>query len=561
MISTFRTLPYKAGNRVFPLEPAPASRSYSYTGILLLLLAIGTLLRLFHFFDNRSLWTDELFLSISLIKMSFWELATLPLAYEQKAPIGYLWMVRLCVVLFGNGEMALRLFSLLCGVASLFFFIPVARHFLRPWAVALALGMLALSTPVIYHSVEAKQYSTELLAAILALYFYTRYSQRQVGVAGLVVWGVLGGALLLFSYSVIFVLAGIAFALILHILLKKEWKKLFLYLVPFSMWLLCFGLTYIFFIGKYEDSGWLMDFFDKVYDAFMPVAPTSVSELVWFGRTAYLALHHPLGLLLNFNHSSYDYSNLESLLRLPVLPFLLGVTGVVFLLRQQKLHFAVLVFPVVLALLASGLKQYPFCERFLLFLVPSFVLTIALGVEQAYKFSSGRAWVFGLLAFMLLAPPAWNVARDVVNPNLFYKKSYNREAMLQINDQFQEGDVVYLYWNATPAYQYYKEAYHLKFEAIEGKDLKSMAVDKEEYVAKLSPEFKNFEGKKRLWFVYSKSLRNNIGDFVSQPAWYHEREFIPGKMLEDLFSGYGKKYDRSVSSKGLVTTLFELKEN
>ncbi|MBC3542129.1 glycosyltransferase family 39 protein, partial [Rufibacter sp. H-1] len=89
--------------------------------------------------------------------------------YEQKAPLGFLWAERLAVELLGKGEMALRLFPLLCGLAALAAFVPVARHFLRPWAAALAVGLLALASPAVYHAVEAKQYSTELLASVLAL--------------------------------------------------------------------------------------------------------------------------------------------------------------------------------------------------------------------------------------------------------------------------------------------------------------------------------------------------------------------------------------------------------
>ncbi|MBC3542084.1 hypothetical protein H7U12_20505, partial [Rufibacter sp. H-1] len=61
--------------------------------LLLTWLAVGagSLLRLFHWADNRALWRDELYLAASLVRRGFWELATGPLAYEQKAPLGFLW--------------------------------------------------------------------------------------------------------------------------------------------------------------------------------------------------------------------------------------------------------------------------------------------------------------------------------------------------------------------------------------------------------------------------------------------------------------------------------------
>ncbi|MCC9138122.1 glycosyltransferase family 39 protein [Pontibacter silvestris] len=489
--------------------------------------------------------------------MNFWELATLPLEYEQKAPIGYLWIVRLFVIFFGKGEMALRLFSLISGIASLFIFMPIARYFLKPWAAVMALGILALSTPAVYHSVEAKQYSSELFASILALLFYTRYS-RQISLGPLVKWGILGGGLLLFSYSVIFVLAGIAFAICLNTLLNRNWRKLLLYLIPFSIWLLCFALTYIFFIGKYKDSGWLAFFFEK-HHGFMPVPPTSVSEFLWFPRVPYLALQYPLGLLLNFSDVwYYNYSKGETLLRMPLLPILLEIAGLIYLFRKDKLSLAVFIFPIILALTASGLKLYPFLERFTLFTTPLLILIIALGAEQVYTFFAFNAKMAAVLFVLILAPPLWNSARTVANPNLFYKREFNREALLFVNDRFKEGDTVYLYWNTVHIYEYYKEAYHLKFDAIEGKDLKNVSNCKEEYLANLRPGFNGFEGNKRLWLVYDKNVRNNIGDFVGYPKWYHDPKFIPGKMLEDTFSTYGKKTEFSINDKKIAITLFDL---
>lgn len=152
---------------------------------------IGIFLRLFHFFDNRSFWIDEVYLSSSLIRMDFGELMTPPLDYEQKAPIGFLWLSKLAVLAFGKTEMALRLVPLLCGIALLFVFRPVARRFLQPVGVAVAVGILALAPPLVYHAVEAKQYATEVLATAVTLWLYTRY-HKQMSSQALLLWGIWG---------------------------------------------------------------------------------------------------------------------------------------------------------------------------------------------------------------------------------------------------------------------------------------------------------------------------------------------------------------------------------
>lgn len=172
-----------------------------------LLISTGVLLRLFFFFYNRSLWMDEVYLSASLIKMNFQELATQTLDYQQKAPIGVLWIVKLLVNLWGTNEMVLRLFPLLCGIVSLFVFLPVVKYFLRPMGVIVAIGILALAPPLIFHSVEIKQYATELLATILLFYLYIRYKDINT-ISALFLWGFWIAVIIWFSYSALFIFAG-----------------------------------------------------------------------------------------------------------------------------------------------------------------------------------------------------------------------------------------------------------------------------------------------------------------------------------------------------------------
>jgi hypothetical protein len=70
--------------------------------VILLICVTGVLLRLFHYFYNRSLWMDEIYLSSSFLHFNYTELATTVLDHDQKAPLGFLWLVKLAVDLFGR---------------------------------------------------------------------------------------------------------------------------------------------------------------------------------------------------------------------------------------------------------------------------------------------------------------------------------------------------------------------------------------------------------------------------------------------------------------------------
>lgn len=533
--------------------------NYHHRALTIGLLLLGVLLRLFHYLDNRSFWIDELYLNSSIIKMSMGQLLTQPMDYEQKAPLGYLVLVKSAVSLFGSGERALRLVSLLCGLGTLWVFVPVARYFLQPWTALAALGVLALGEPFLYHSTEAKQYSTELFAAVLALYLALTF-QHARRPASLVLWGLSGGALVWFSYSSIFVLASIAIIISAKNLLAKNWKLFFYQAFSFGMWLVSFSLVYYFFLRKYVDSGWLKNFFDVMYGAYLPLPPTSLKDIHWLAYTQYMLLERDLGMLFKFG-ALRDYTPLQTLLRLPLVPLLLELVGGLVLLRRRPYWFGLLVLPIALVLVASSLRIYPFHERFILFLAPFYLLLIAYGAERLVALvpTVAREQVAALLLVLLLLPPSWNALQFSFKPSLLYKKEYNREAMLYVNERYQPGDAVYVYWSMNHAYKYYKPAYQLKYEALGREDLRQRATDEAAYYQQIQAQLGSLAGKKRLWLIYNPELRNNIGDYPNQtPKWYHKPNFSPGAALEAQMTRRGAVLTNSFNRHSIAVRLYRL---
>lgn len=525
--------------------------------VVWLLLGVGVFFRLFHFLDNRSLYVDEIFLATSLVKMNFLELTAPMLEYEQKAPLGFLWIERLMVLLFGTGEMALRLFPLICGIASLFLFLPVARYFLKPIGVVVAIGVLAAAPPLIYHAVEAKQYSTELFATIIALFLYIRFHEKMA-LHSLILWGLSGAVLLWFSFSSIFILAGMAFGVCLHYLLSKEWRHLFRYIISFSMWLVSFGAVYFLFTHKHGEAAWLLHWF-KIRHSFMPFPPSSLSDLTWFFQKAFSVLHHPLGLSwLDLSPSTHPV--VRVIARMSLLHLAVLAVGFAALYRKDRKHFMVLVFPILLVLLASGLELYPFMDRLIIFLAPVLIIMLALGCEKLssffFKSTKGRF----ILPVLLLLGPLANATHQVINRDLFgdYKKSYQVETLSYIDERYQEGDAVYIYWNDLVGYRYYKDTRGFRFEAVEGEDYRYEAKGKADYYSKLNADFEKLRGNKRVWLVYSNRIWSDIGDFDGQPAWY----YAPDNTRDILYKGFstiGKETD-SYKTTEVNVHLFDLEE-
>ena len=516
---------------------------------LILILAAGVFLRIFHYLNNRSLWEDEVFLASSLIRMDFMELATSPLDYQQRAPIGFLWLAHLGVFLFDKKELSLRLFPFITGLASLFTFVPVARYFLHTnRGVFAAVFIAALAPPLVYHAVEVKQYGTEFLCSILSLYLYTRFDQKK-NFRDLLIWGFSGAVILWFSFSSLFVLFGMAGAIGLTCLVKKDWKNLILYMIPFSIWLLSFAIQYVFFISKFPEEEWLVQFW-RNREAFMPLPPHSVGDFFWPFKQIYSLVRYPIGLTWYDLDYKHDYSmGVRALARMPVLPVLSGLLGLWTLFRRDRRILLLFAFPVILALVASAFEFYPLRERLTVFLAPIFILVIARGVEKVYDLPVSLN-IKNLLCGALLAAPLVNSTFQVIHPELFgdYKKSSQREAMQYLQKNYREGDVVYVYWNNQPSFKYYQDAYGFNFKTIYGSDVRLASHDFDTYFNNLSPDFNKIAGNERLWYAYKPYNGIKIGDIENEPRWYYHKVDAVKKMRE------------KIASLGILTTSFPSSE-
>lgn len=333
-------------------------------------------------------------------------------------------------------------------------------------------------------------------------------------------------------------------------MLKRNWKMFFYYAVPFVIWLCSFLLNYVLFTHK-QESDWVVYFF-KVYDNFMPFPPHSFEELKWFPRNLLGMMDYPLGLNWNFNH--INTTRIADVLTIVPLAFLL--TGIYWVYKHHKQQFYVLLFPILLTLLASGLCLYPLVERFWLFLAPVFILLVAFGFE--YGQLKIKRYQYVLMALIVFSPFC-QASYFVVKPETFYKhkKSFQKEALNYIDHHFQDGDAVYNYWNNAPGYKVYKHIIPFKYKAVEGRDFRKSSRNITEYNEKLKLDFNQFAGKKRVWLIYNNIYLTDIGDLVDEPKWYYKNDISPNENIYRLFCKMGVPV-KKITYKNVTVCLFQL---
>jgi hypothetical protein len=372
-----------------------------------LAVTVGVVVRLADYANCRQPYRDEVSLLTNLVKLPVFDFHTILTEY-QLAPPAFLVLERLMVRLPGNDVLVARLFPLACGLASMFLFRSTARSYLTRWAVPIATGLFALSDWLIYYSSEIKQYSCDLALTLIALRLAAGpvleskesgssppdpaplTTRRLLAIAG---FGIVG---VWFSYPLALVLAGVGTYLIAVAASRKAWRQFLGLAATGVTWVLSFAVCYVVSHRILSKERFIWDWWDF---AFLPIPPRSLAELqleCW--------------QILNAFDSPADLLTPLGVLPSTFLALGLFLLGGLALSRRWLGGLYLLVAPILFAIAASALHQYPFHGRLLIFLVPSMHFLVGEGVVALSR--RGGPWLTLALAAFLLFQPAsdafWN---------------------------------------------------------------------------------------------------------------------------------------------------------
>jgi hypothetical protein len=445
---------------------------------LVLFFLLGIELRWMQYWPARSLWHDEAALAVNIVHRSFAGLLE-PLDFNQGAPAGFLLIQKALTVTFGSGVRVLRFLPFLCSILSLPLFYRLARRLLEPQAALIALGLFALARPLSFYAGELKQYSSDVLIALLLLDLALTVHERtkRGEPAPWRLWGVIGALSLWFAHIAIFILAGTGICCAIACWQRGDRSGLRNFAGALGLWLFSFGTCYFCLLRNLDHNEYLLTFWKT---EFMPLPPRSAADLEWLPRALFGFLNSPVGL------SAHDIS----LAGIGALAF---VAGCIALFAEKRVELAMVLTPLPFTLLASGLHKYPFGDRMVLFLVPAVLLVIASGTEFILRRTSQSARFVGVtvLVLVFLAPVIGSVGK-LIEPG---KTEQIEPLLTYLQEHRQEGDPVYVFTSAWPAYLYHVPAHGLPTDApvIRG----SSGGDWANYLNDLD----GLRGKPRVWLV------------------------------------------------------------
>lgn len=358
-------------------------------------MALGLLLRVVLFLFPPSIWHDEAFLIVNILDISYRDVFG-TLRRHQAAPPLFLIAERASVDLFGDDVWALRLVPFLSSCLALGFFSILVRRVLPERGAAVALALMGLSSSLLWHSCETKQYSSDALVAVLVAYTFVATRSWSFTRRGLVL-ALLAPLAIGFSHPGAFAYGGVLVALLPTVWRGRSHRNY---------------LSYVLLIASVAGS------FAGLVLA--PAQSQRTPELreFWVKAGAFADWSHPSGVpwWAVFNSLEvfrYAFAPAGQI----VVPYAaLGLIG--WLRRTETRAFALLItVPILTALVAALMGQYPYsCSRLMAYAVPALCLLAGAGCERIagwFAWKPKLVW-FSIWCVVVFPVAGFTVAHVVV---------------------------------------------------------------------------------------------------------------------------------------------------
>ncbi|WP_019504324.1 glycosyltransferase family 39 protein [Pleurocapsa sp. PCC 7319] len=481
----------------------------------LFFLILGILVRIIQYLSNRSLWFDEANLALNIVHRSYGELVQ-TLDHNQAAPLGFLWLEKLAIQVFGNNEYALRLLPTVAGIVALVIFYFLANRYCSKFATPIAIALFACSRYTLYFATELKPYSSDVAIALLLFWILTRIRHQILKIRAIFGLALLGALSIWLSYPVIFILGGLEAYYLLTASKKYLRRILANRIVIYLVWVGSFASLYFLTIANTLNNEELSSSWESRY-------PNSFGDIIWLLDALGRFFYHPMGFLGITDG-------------IGIVAFIFGCIA---WYRHNRTIFGALVAPFVATIIAAYLQQYPFRDRLVLFLAPLGMLIVAEGIRflllKLGEFHWSRnsekinrpklTFLMGLLGIIclwgLLVPAIARASNFVIHPEL---KHEVKPVLEYVVSQEQPGDKIYVYSRGYTAFLYYTEQKDysgldyirgtINFSDKVSNKTRSLSDKWQEFAMELKPLI----GESRVWFILreDQSFEAEVLQYLNQ---------------------------------------------
>ena len=234
------------------------------------------------------------------------------------------------------------------------------------------------------------------------------------------------------SIIILFSLSGI----VLYNFIKERGKIAAKTFLPLLTWFLSFLIYFVCFIKDHPAKSFMVNY----WSARKAFPPNNI-----FAPEFRLFLFRKAKMLF----SSYsEFSNSWLIL------FVLFVMGIYFIYKKEK-QFLLLIAPLPIHFILSIFNQYPFETRMLLYTIPMISTFISFGlfstqnlINEKFKNKAGLVMLLPAIFLIISLSFACPVKKEEIKP-----------CMQFVDQHISQGENIYVYYMANPAFQFYKNEY------------------------------------------------------------------------------------------------------
>ncbi|SNT55023.1 Dolichyl-phosphate-mannose-protein mannosyltransferase [Asanoa hainanensis] len=360
-------------------SPPPRTRWFSrltWSDLSLLPLAFGVLLYVRQYANHLPLWLDEQMISRNLRDRGFGGLVG-ELANNQSAPLGWLWVQRALISVFGTDEYVLRLLPLLAAIGTLVVAWWAGRRWLGPVGAITLVTVVATSAAAIRYSAEVKQYSGDLFWTMLLLVAaMVLLEQPRPAIRSYVLWWSLAGLACLFSMGAMLATPVFAVVVVASALARAGWREAVRAAAPFLIWLALFAFHYLASLRHVVGSEFMATFWGRRGYPPVDAGPRQLAGWAW-DRLEVLG-RDPLGLLPPGQGAHY----LEIASHLFWALFLLGCLAAAW---HRRPFGALLAGVVVFAYVLAVAEVVPLYMRMAMWILPAVYVGIGFAADAGAR--------------------------------------------------------------------------------------------------------------------------------------------------------------------------------
>ena len=413
--------------------------------IPLLIAIAGAAIVLYQWIGARPLWLDEEMIALNFRDRSFAGLGG-QLWLDQSAPLGWLALQRLVLLVLGPSEIALRAIPALFGVATVFAAFFVGRRWMTTTGCAIFVLLCSLGQWMSFHAVELKSYSADtfwgLWLPALAVAAGTA-SSTDARRRNLAIWTIAAAIGHWFSLGALLVLP--ACFVVLAVSERRDREGMQRLAVAFTAVIASFALHYLLAIRYTQGSASLQEFWQF---AMAPRDAGVVDSLRWvYGRLEPFALKPGgTGLAVSF--------------------WICVALGVAFAPTRLLGLATMLVILSGFALAAARIM--PLYERLSMWLVPALYLAVALSADRAVWWvrqrqptNASMKLASACIIFVLVGTVCVDVVERGIQDLRFGRPldsnriTDDRGALAWLMRQREPGDVLITTHHALPAVWWY----------------------------------------------------------------------------------------------------------